>query len=412
VAAPNIAVGGQFGSPQRVAEFPAALRIAQKEEMTPTLVVPLLNTLTGSCYTAAVLIGAGQVPANMIVDTGSSSLVVEGKLYADTDDSDRQVTHLAQAISYGAGWWAGSVVRTTAAIRGGSAELALRNANVAVTRQESAQGFGGADGIMGLAYRPLDTAYDLGKPTWPDLDVTNIDGAGRTQIEPYFTQLEEAGLCADVFALLTRRSRMRMGPEPSKDPANQGLLIMGGGEERTDLYRGAFQNVRITHDVYFNLHVKGICVGDRPLIPISGTGPSGNSNSFLDSGLAAILMPEDLDRQLIGQFAVLNSYFSDAIATARKIGSAAVDDSVKWPDITVVVEGTTEDVALSIAPSTYWQGRAAENGESHFVIEAADNLDQIILGLPLMNNYYCVFCRSADNGQGVIRLAPPRVTAI
>lgn len=374
--------------------------------MPPTLDVPLLNTFTGSVYTAVVLVGAGQVAANMIVDTGSSSLVVEGKLYSGTDDADRQATHLAQAISYGAGWWAGSVVQTTAAIRGGSAELALRNANVAITRHESAQGFGGADGIMGLAYRALDTAYDLGKPTWPDLDITQIAGASRTQIEPYFTQMEEAGLCADVFALHTRRSRMRRGPEPSKNPANQGLLILGGGEERTDLYRGAFQDARITHDVYFNLHVRGISVGDRPMIPVSDVGPNEESNSFLDSGLAAILLPSDLDRQVIAQFAALNSRFLDAIEMARKTGSASIDNSLKWPDITVVLEGTTEDVRLSIAPSTYWQGQAAENGESYFVIETADDVDQVILGLPFMNNYYCVFCRSANNGQGVVRLAP------
>ena len=368
------------------------------------LEIEITNTTMGGSFTAPALVGADRLPVHLIVDTGSSSLVVEGGRYARTTDADRQPTNLAQAVSYGAGWWAGPVIKTRVGFHDGDVVVELRDVSLAVTLQESEHGFGGADGIFGLAYRALDTAYDLGGSTWPTFDVSRLESAGRGEVEPYFTQLEESGRVANVFSLYTRRSKTRRAGDPEKDPLNRGLLILGGGEERTDLYTGAMQDVRITHDLYYNTNLKGLRVGDQPLIQVAPA--DSPSNSFLDSGLDAILLPDALDTQVLGQFQAINPVFGDAIEKARTNGSARLGDLSRWPDITLILEGFSGDAVLTIPPTTYWQEEATDDGGAVYIIQTDARLEESILGLPLMNNYLCIFDRSANSAQGRVRFAP------
>ena len=58
-----------------------------------------------------------------------------------------------------------------------------------------------------------------------------------------------------------------------------------------------------------------------------------------------------------------------------------------------------------MSPDTYWQLNASESGQAVFGIRPFDS-PPAILGLPLMNNYYTAFDRSADQGLGVIKFAP------
>jgi len=66
-------------------------------------------------------------------------------------------------------------------------------------------------------------------------------------------------------------------------------------------------------------------------------------------------------------------------------------------------------VPLTCSPTTYWQQDFPSPGVAAFQISAAgsnDPVNQSILGLPLMNNYYTVFDRSGGAGNGIIRFAP------
>jgi hypothetical protein len=63
-------------------------------------------------------------------------------------------------------------------------------------------------------------------------------------------------------------------------------------------------------------------------------------------------------------------------------------------------------VPLTVAPQTYWQADSPAPGQASFRITGPlSEANQSNLGLPLLNNYFTVFDRSAG-AQGVIRLAP------
>jgi len=65
------------------------------------------------------------------------------------------------------------------------------------------------------------------------------------------------------------------------------------------------------------------------------------------------------------------------------------------------------DVKLDCSPSTYWQVNYPVPGQAVFQIVGPgknEDQNQSILGLPLMNNYYTVFDRTA-NDFGVVKFA-------
>src|SRR5450755_584710 len=120
----------------------------------------------------------------------------------------------------------------------------------------------------------------------PHYTFTQIQTGRVTCIEPYFAQLEAAGLVANKFAFYTLRSMINMATSnPKTDPLNNGLPILGGGEEHTDLYTGTFQVARVVHDLYYNVNLKSVTVGNSAPIQVSApTKASGNvSNSIVDS---------------------------------------------------------------------------------------------------------------------------------
>ena len=69
-----------------------------------------------------------------------------------------------------------------------------------------------------------------------------------------------------------------------------------------------------------------------------------------------------------------------------------------------MLQGESGEVSLSMSPDTYWQLDVSQSGQSLFNMSPGGA--PVILGLPLMNNYYTIFDRSADQGQGVIKFAP------
>jgi hypothetical protein len=368
--------------------------------------IPITNLLLGNDYTGKLYVGSERKAVNLLLDTGSSTLAIEHRSYDPGNDRNAEKTRLVQEVAYGDGsHWVGSVVKTDVSTSGNVADLA--GVPVAVAYHETVQMFGKAQGILGLAYKPLDDAIEIDRPTIPPKYSPNDIRAGRrTFVEPYFMQLEEAGLVANKFSFYTRRSVMRAAPrEPSaSDPLNHGFMILGGGEEATDLYMGTFQEARVLSDDWYSVNLKQVIVGGSA--PIAVPAPTRQSdaptNAIVDSGtngvdLAPAVFDAILERLAPAQVALLRSR---QVSTSRIV-------LAEWPTLTFVLEGMRGDVRLDVPPENYWQMDAWEAGTAAAALWRAD-AQQSILGLPLMNGYFTVFDCSANRGLGVVRFAPAK----
>jgi hypothetical protein len=375
-----------------------------------TVRLPITNVYMDGDYTGAILVGSQRKPCNVILDTGSSTLAVDGKFYNVKTDKTAKITDIAQEVGYADGSnWIGAVVMADVAV--GSDPLVLPQVPVAVAYHETKTMFRGSNGILGLAYSKLNNAFTMPGPTIPPKYTYNQIQAGKVMyLDPYFTQLETAGLVANKFAFYTRRSMVNMATKkPATDPLNNGFLILGGGEEQTDLYEGTFQVARVVHDMYYNTNLKSIIVGNSAPIPVTpSTKASGNaSNSVVDSGTNGIMLVQSIFEEVAKR---LTPAADSALTDAMRAGYIALSklDLSTWPTITFVLEGALgKDVTLEVAPDTYWQTNSPQAGYATAVIfgDNGQGGGQSILGLPLMNNYYTVFDRSVNKGLGVVSFA-------
>ncbi len=390
--------------------------------------VPISNVYGGGDYTAPITIGSGGTTANVILDTGSSTLAVVPKVYDVKGDSDAQPTALAQDVIYGTGGWAGPVVTTKVALGTG----ASLDAYIAVTTDDEPGGFGRADGILGLAYNVLNNAYDMSSYLqehgdrsvtfpWP-FPTKNTSAAvqqfasllqrmPQQDLPPYFTALASAGIEKNLFAFYTLRSMPSLRrSNPEEDPLNQGFFVMGGGPEQEDLYTGEFVNVDVVDDAWYNTDLLSVQVAggeEHKAKRLPATlAKTMVSNSIIDSGTNSLALAKDVFEAIVSSLEKLSPDFIEAIKTAS---SGSVQTSSlnldKWPDITFTLKGDTgSPVPLTCSPSTYWQVDCPQSGQASFAI-GGSGMPQSILGLPLMNNYYSVFDRTQD-AYGVIRFAP------
>ena len=92
--------------------------------------IPITNYYGGGDYTAAIQIGSRQAIANVILDTGSSTLAVKQSTYNPLTDAALRPTSLVQDITYGTGGWAGPLVTTKLAM-GQAADMAKASAAIA-----------------------------------------------------------------------------------------------------------------------------------------------------------------------------------------------------------------------------------------------------------------------------------------
>jgi hypothetical protein len=408
----------------------------------PSKVVRLeiTNLFSGNDYSAQISIGSGRAVANVILDTGSSTLAVEPAVYSGAGDTDRQSTTLIQLVTYGTGGWAGPLVNTTLMIGDTASQIALPNCPIAITSIQEAGNFQGVTGIMGLAYNGLNNAFDFknylasedktSTYPWPFGNIwkTFLHGfssllkkshADQVDIKPYFDQVEESGIVANKFAFYTLRSWIstRNGTSTSalaSDPLNKGYFILGGGEEQDDLYTGSFANVNVLHDLYYNTNLKSVRVDGCAPHAADALQPQYMSamisNSIVDSGTSDLSLAKDVLQAILQGLQQLNTGFVQAINKAAanpRHGVAANSlNLAQWPNIYFTLEGENgADVELLCAPQTYWQTDFPAAGRAVFQISGPlDQANQSILGLPLMNNYYCIFDRSQDVN-GVIRFA-------
>ncbi len=288
-------------------------------------------------------------------------------------------------------------------------QVSLSDAHVAVSTRCSRGMFGATDGILGLAYKALDDAYEKPENTWPAKYSRSAVMRGRRRlIFPYLIQLAHNGVVSDIFAFYTKRSQVHHGAgDPKRDPLNKGWLVVGGGEQCREFYRGRFQVAKVFTREYYNTRIKTIAVGDGRPIRVRKRAPAGDyTNSIVDSGTNSIdFDPVVLDKVLAEFCPAQRRVLLDGIK--GNIAPSRIGDLKAWPDLVFVLEGPRKDVILRVRARDYWQLNATPGGKATAAITRGSK-GQTILGLPLMNGYFTVFDGEAARGMGVVKFAERR----
>jgi hypothetical protein len=368
--------------------------------------IPITNVYMGGDYTRVICVGAEQKPMNVILDTGSSALAIDGKKYQPDVAAGDKTTNLAQTDSYGDGSaWTGAVIQTQLTIGAGDSAVVLGDGNAAVAYTASANMFGNTDGILGLAYAPLDDAFTMPGDSWKNqYSAVQVRTGKAGTIKPYLTQLTEENVVSDRISFYTKRSFVHAGGGMENDPLNQGWMIVGGGEEATDLYTGEFQTVKVLSDQWYNTNLKSIIVGNTDPIVARINGPQGMpSNSIIDSGTNSLALSPQLLKAVVSKFTPTQR---NQLNLSMRGKPVAVSDLKleQWPTLTFVLQGDSGDVSLQVAPGDYWQVDTDEIGAAAVAITKGQ-AGLAILGLPLMNGYFTVFDGEADGGKGVVKFA-------
>jgi hypothetical protein len=383
--------------------------------MASVLRIPINNTLMGGDFTITLAIG-GAAPLNLLLDTGSSMLVVNGALYNPASDPHASTTQLLQTANFMSGTFMASVVHASVALSSGpgGTTVTLPNANLAVTYDNRPGTFGQADGILGLAYAALDTAYRMPADTWHNKYTADQLGLGQqADLDPAIAQAAAAGLIEEKFAYAVRRAITRQAlDDPSADPLNAGLFVLGGGTECTDLYRGPVASVAVVHEQFYNTNLLAIQVGTRST-PVPPAPPGGRvaSNSIIDSGASAITLDQDLYTKVIALFAAENAAFATALENNGPTSNGCDQtqlDLTRWPPLRFVFQGSDgAEAIVTVAPEDYWQFDSISRGIASTTLCGDNGMlgGQSNLGLPLFSNHFVVFDRTATSGNNVISFA-------
>ena len=373
--------------------------------------VPITNIYAGGDYTARICVGPKQKAMNVLLDTGSSALALNAKKYKPQVKGGDVTTDLAQTDAYGDGSsWTGAVIKTQIVAGTGSEAVVLKDGNAAIAYTASSDMWGETDGILGLAYAPLDDAFTMPTDTWKKkYTATQVRTGKHGVITPYLTQLFDEGITADKISFLTHRSFVHEGGGGAKDPLNNGWMIIGGGEEATDLYTGAFQSVKVLSQEWYCTNLKAVVVGNGKPIASKIKPPQGMpSNSIIDSGTNSLNVSPPLLDALISQFTPAQQALLNTSIKSGKLVSTKKLNLASWPTLKFVMEGSTGDATLEVWPQDYWQVDTEKVGYAMSAITVGDP-GLTILGLPLMNPYFTVYDGEADNGRGVVKFATKKL---
>jgi hypothetical protein len=409
---------------------------ADNAQPAAALRIPITNIHQGGVYSAQISIGGKGVAANLLLDTGSSPLAVVAATYDGAGDTALATTTLAQLTTYAGGGWAGPVVTTDLGF-GGPVVLKAAPIAIAVVHQGA---LGTANGILGLAYAGLNSAFDFkdylagkggaaathpwpfGAGVWSHVEASftklvQTHAVPQQPLTPVFNLLQTEVGAANKFAFHTLRSSVSLrGGDPASitaDPLNNGVFVLGGGEEQADLYEGDFVDVAVLHDLFYNVGLVSVRVGALPAAPAAALQAQYQatlvSNAIVDTGNPSLALAADVYQAVLAGLKQLNPAFAQAVQYAEANQSVAANtlDLAAWPTIGFTFSGADgANVELTVAPQTYWQVDYPAAGQAAFKISGpltAANLSN--LGLPLLNNYYTVFDRS-QGAQGVISFAP------
>jgi hypothetical protein len=250
----------------------------------------------------------------------------------------------------------------------------------------------------------------MAQDTWKDQYTSTEVRAGKpNDLVPYLTQLAGEGVVSDKLAFYTRRSFVHVGNGDASDPLNQGWMIVGGGEESTDLYTGSFQSVKVLSDAWYCTNLKEVIVGASSPIAARIQGPRGMpSNSIIDSGTNSLSLGSQMLNAILSKFPAAQKQLLAGAIHDENLVPAADLKLDQWPTIKFVLQGDAGDVTLAVPPSNYWQVNTQEAGFAAAAITPGQ-AGLAILGLPLMNGYFTIFDGEADGGKGAVRFATAKV---
>jgi hypothetical protein len=375
--------------------------------------IPISILPAGDAYTAPLSIGSGGVAVQMLLDTGSAALAVDGGFYNPASDTNASTTKLLQVVSYGSASFVGAVVRTSISF-GGSAGVSLPGANLAVTYDGRRLTFGAAQGIIGLAYRALDSAYLMPADTWQtEYDADQVSLGQAADLDPFPDQLAAQGLAALKFAFSIRRSNPTVGADAS---ANQGLFVLGGGAECADLYDGPLASIAVMHEQLFNVALLSVQVGNQPAIAVPPIAPGRQaaSNAIIDSGTGVLRLDQGLYTQVLAAFSAIAPDFANQLQLYAADRGGGCDQSqldlALWPTLQFTFQGTDGTATpIPILPTDYWQFDSSIAGRATAMISGDRGAGggQSLLGLPLFTSRFVVFDRTASNGHGAILISQP-----
>ncbi len=381
--------------------------------MAKTIRIPVTNQVMGNNFTLKLAIGPGAVPADVMLDTGSSMLTVDGSLF---DAAAVTTTQLLQTAQFSSGTLMASVVNTAIGLSadGAPAAITVPKANLAAVYDIQPGLFGRADGILGLAYPPLNQAYQMPANTWDThYKASQLSlGTAAPNLAPYVNQAVSAGLITDSFAFSIRRSAASEGP--NADVLNTGVFVLGDGTTCKDLYSGAFTSVAVVHDTYYSTNLISIQVGQRTIpVPPVAAGSTMASNAVVDSGNSSLMLDPDVYRQVIAAFNAINPIFGTALTSSASYDQTALQLAA-WPPLRFVMQGANGAPAtIAVAPQDYWQFDSDGPGKATTGLAGTSpHPNQSILGLPLMTGYFVVFDRTAGNGLGTINFAAHPAAAV
>ena len=427
--------------------------------MTRALHLPITLAHAKGAYTVRLALGSERRGGNFVLDTGSSSLVVLPHVYQPTEDTTLAPTSLAQEVRYGVGQWAGPVFNAQVhfeglALYGDAPAVTLQSASFSLV-QAKKQDLLDADGLFGLAYRGLNPARDvrgyldergIDPPlTWPwpfDREDENLadfeellEQQPRVTLTPLFTALADAGRIDNRFALLVRRALVHVEEDGidtdllAADPRNQGVLVLGGSEHHEEdnghrLHEGEFADIQLVDDLYYNVNLIAVQVGDGPRIPAPPLDPEyerrAASNAIIDTGCSFIILEASLYQAVIAAFAQHDARLPAVIDrfqqtfAQHKQGIANADfDAFDWPPLHFYLQAPGGgETRLTCHAEQYWPRNAMRAGQAYFLLmnQLPHWPNQTILGLPLLAERYCVFDRSdcRDGDCGRIRVAKAR----
>ena len=365
---------------------------------------------SGNCFALELSVGVPPVSVNVLLDTGSSMLLVNAPPYRRNNDAAAVTSQLLQSGSLRGIKFLAAVIRTEVGFPANATAdaISVSLANLGVIYRVMPL-FGDADGILGLAYPALNPAITMPADTWDACYgpmALESPGLRTENLSTFMDQLAAANQIADKFAFSVGRS-----VASAADAAlNSGVFVIGGGEECKDLYTGDFQSAAVVHDAYYHTNLMEIQIGGRTIkVDPTPAGDPAISNSIIDSGAGNLGLEPSVYQKIIDRFNEVGPAFGDMIRAGSQNQTQL--NLTDWPPIGFVLQGTDGTTAtVTVEPEDYWRfdGAGAGNATAALSIGGAPKPGQSVLGLPLLAGHYVVFDRTGGDGRSVIKFATRR----